>query len=84
MKSYQCHKVVKAARIVGIVVDNYGDARLELGPGSDPAVVVVSAAWMERHIPRAGGYYMAYGDAYSSYAPAKDFEDNYSALESQA
>ena len=32
---------------------------------------------MDRHKPKAGGYYVVYDDGYKSYSPAKAFEEGY-------
>lgn len=41
------------------------------------ARIAVSQAYVRKHNPEAGGYYVAYEDGYQSFSPAKAFEDGY-------
>lgn len=68
---FKCHKIVYAAKIVAIDFD----ARLDLAPHG---VVEVSTDWVHSKKPEVGGYYVVYDDGYTSYSPAKAFEDGYS------
>lgn len=40
----------------------------------------VSAKYVKKHKPEAGGYYVRYIDGYESYSPAKAFEEGYNRL----
>lgn len=42
--------------------------------------IVVSDEWVSKHNPEAGGYYVQYDDGYTSYSPAKAFEEGYTRL----
>jgi hypothetical protein len=93
MPQYKCHKVVQAAKIVGIEqarstpsehandAQAFHAARLQLEFSSlTGGSVHVDEAWMEKHRPQAGGYYVLYDDGYASYSPAKAFEEGYTRL----
>ena len=84
LPEYVCHKVVRAAKIVsmGIGPEPGPDTplgtrrgiRLALGGA---AHVDVSQLWVTSKTPQVGGYYVQYDDGYSSYSPAKAFEEGY-------
>ena len=38
----------------------------------------VDAAYVRKHQPKVGGYYVAYKDGYKSFSPAEAFEEGYS------
>jgi hypothetical protein len=69
---YQCHKQVRAARIVEIAKDQI---RLEIG-GRLVWWDVGSTWLLDRHAA-VGGYFVQYSDDYESYSPAKAFEEGY-------
>lgn len=80
---YRCHKVVRAAKITGALVDEGDGFTLQLG--EIDGRLNVSAEWMGRHAPAGGvvtgGYYVVYADGYSSFSPAKAFEEGYARIE---
>lgn len=88
MKTYQCHKRVKAAKISGIQ-DNGGHyTRLHFvcvdGLGGDPdfdpnsiGAVDVDQSFIAKHKPAVGDYYVVYEDGYASISPAHAFESGY-------
>lgn len=43
-------------------------------------VFAVTRAYLMKHDPKPGGYYVLYGDGYDSYSPAQAFEEGYSRL----
>ena len=43
--------------------------------------IKVDRAYMNKHKPEVGGYYLRYEDGYESWSPAKAFEDGYSLIE---
>ncbi len=51
-----------------------GSALLTHEDGSSLRVV---RAFMDKHEPQVGGYYVLYEDGYQSYSPAKAFEEGY-------
>lgn len=77
MKQYQSHKIVEAAKIIGIE-----ETCLHLDDGSSVDKV---PDWILRHSPEIGGYYVTYDfkteGAYSSYSPAGVFEKGYAPVE---
>lgn len=71
---WKCHKEVWAARIVS--TDYATDSvMLEGGIVLEPGV-----AWMNKHRPQAGGYFVRYADGYESYIPAAAFEEGYTRI----
>lgn len=82
MPRYKCHKEVWALKIKSIVA-------VDLDPDSTPEIYEITpeeegygpfnvlSEYVLKHNPKAGGYYVLYGDGYASYSPAKPFEDGY-------
>ena len=77
---YRSHKVVSAFKIGEVREESLGSG-LEFtlvpkqhGIGSG---VVVSAAYVAKHDPQVGGYYVLYPDGYESWSPAEAFEQGY-------
>lgn len=76
---YQCHKRVRAVKI--------GSVQLMQGPASPDSygallhnacgAIRVNGMYVEKHNPKAGGYYVLYEDGYESYSPAEAFESGY-------
>jgi hypothetical protein len=76
---YQCHKKVRAAKILEVENRHHGnglDLRLEGG-----SAVTVSATWLAANPKLAvGGYFVHYcenADDYTAYSPAGPFESGY-------
>lgn len=46
----------------------------------DYAPFEVDWAFMAKHKPEAGGYYVVYDDGYKSFSPAKAFEEGYTLI----
>lgn len=74
---YKCHKEVRAAKINLLIGEREG-VRLNFEDGYPP--VHVSAEWLEKHGAGAGGYYVVYDDGYTSFSPAKAFEEGYTRI----
>lgn len=81
MPEYKCHKLVRAAKITGVALDddtmtdqgavtvlNFGDIGLSK---------TVYPDWVKKHEPKIGGYFVEYEDGYTSYSPAEAFESGY-------
>ncbi len=68
---YTCHKRVRALKIesVDLRVLHFADKRY--------APIEATVWYMLKHRPEAGGYYVVYEDGYTSYSPAKAFEEGY-------
>lgn len=73
MNRYKSHKEVDAFLIDEIVP---GDAFTSL-LGIDGSSVTVDRAYMDKHKPQVGGYYVRYADGYESWSPAEAFEEGY-------
>lgn len=89
MPRYKSHKEVWALKIGAIAFD-YDKAHAEnretdgsamLTP-TDPgyAPFRVDAAYLRKHDPQVGGYYVVYTDGYKSYSPAAAFENGYTPI----
>lgn len=79
---YMCHKIVEASKITEIYkqhLDKDENQYIKLESG-EISGFVASKEWMERHKPEVGGYFVKYADGYTSYSPAKAFEEGYTAL----
>ena len=75
LPEYLCHKIVRAAKIVGVALSpTPGFHRLAL---EGAAHVDVTRMWYGNRAPQPGGYYVQYKDGYSSYSPAEAFEAGY-------
>lgn len=79
MKKYRSHKLVEAGKIKAI--EELGDDGLGTTETclllDDGWHVAVSDAYMAKHNPQIGGYYVRYADGYESWSPAKAFEEGY-------
>ena len=95
MPQYQCHKKVWALKIAAIevirpTIDELqallnGGAVPDLGAVITPAEqgfapFPVTKAYMDKHDPQVGGYYVVYDDHYKSFSPARAFEEGYTRL----
>jgi hypothetical protein len=78
MPKYKCHKEVHALKIKEIEFLATPNADATITPAEEGyAPFSVSAEWVNKHNPEVGGYYVVYDDGYSSWSPAKAFEDGY-------
>lgn len=84
---YECHKRVRAAKIlaIGDLTDGRAGLRLELEGGT---FRVVGYAWMLKHnltpANKVSGYFVEYADGYTSWSPTKAFEEGYQLLRENA
>lgn len=72
---YKSHKEVQALKIA----DVDGVYLTPEDPRFKP--FEVSQAYIERHKPQVGGYYVVYADGYESFSPAPAFEEGYTLVE---
>jgi hypothetical protein len=81
MPRYQCHKRLYALKIAGISLpqNEAGDAELAF-TDEGYAPKLMPRAWLDKHNPEVGGYYVVYDDGYESFSPAKAFEEGYTRL----
>lgn len=87
MPKYKCHKEVHALEIAKITFDE-DEARKEGRETTGEAIIVpadegyapfkVSAEYVVKHRPLAGGYYVVYEGGYKSWSPKEAFEKGYS------
>jgi hypothetical protein len=78
LPQWNCHKKVRAAKITalrpgGIDPANNRGTILTF----DGYEIQVSAHFMIKHKPEAGGYFVVYADGYQSFSPAAAFEAGY-------
>lgn len=80
MPLYDCHKQVRAMKIVAISTQNdFGQCDLLLeAPDGTKATTLIGSEFLNKHDPHVGGYYVAYQDGYTSFSPAEAFEAGYS------
>lgn len=87
LPKYKCYKEVWALKIKAIDRDNPGENQETDGSAmitpedSRYAAFKVDHAYMSKHKPEVGGYYVSYKDGYKSYSPAKAFEEGYTLIE---
>lgn len=82
MPLYECHKKVWALKIAHVEDNRDAGADgglLHINDGHF-APVQVDAAYLAKHNPEAGGYYVVYADGYRSYSPAVAFEAGYTLI----
>lgn len=81
LPKYKCHKVVQAGKILRMDIDKFGNYVLDIEDAGGP--ITVTDAFMHRHRPQVGGYYVRYEDGYESFSPAKAFENGYTRIEEE-
>jgi hypothetical protein len=77
---YQCHKQVWALKIEEIMPARDNDGALIVPADDAYADFEVDAAYIQKHKPEVGGYYVVYDDGYKSFSPAKAFEEGYTRI----
>ena len=82
MPKYKCHKVVAAVKIKYLKIDEYAknDGAMVVPTDGSLEDFPVSQEFINKHKPKAGGYYVVYEDGYQSYSPADAFESGYTKL----
>lgn len=81
---YQSHKIVWALKIKSVLPAEspdgvcHGGVIVPADAGHHP--FTVSADFMDKHQPAAGGYYVLYNDGYASFSPKEAFEQGYTRL----
>ena len=90
MPQYQSHKKVWALKIASVAYDKDAaiadgnretDGSAVITPAESPyAPFVVTADYVRRHNPQAGGYFVQYEDGYTSFSPADAFEGGYTRI----
>ena len=88
MPKYKCHKEVWGLKIDKIVKDS----DMAVGRETDGSAMIYPAeegyapfrvdhAYVVKHKPVVGGYYVVYEGGYKSFSPADAFEGGYSKIE---
>lgn len=82
---YKCHKEVHALKIESVKDptepgDETDGSRILIFSEKPFAPIRVNHEYVRKHKPEAGGYYVVYEDGYTSFSPAKAFEDGYTRL----
>lgn len=77
MPRYKCHKEVHALKIAAIGKCENDDVWIITPSDIGFAPFHVTQHYMDKHDPRAGGYYVVSEDNYKSYSPAKVFEEEH-------
>lgn len=77
LPKYISHKEVRALKIEGVEWSAAAQQYTLHFEDSSFESVTVSKEWVDSKGPRAGGYYVVYADGYSSFSPAKAFEEGY-------
>ena len=85
LPQYVSHKKVWALEIgmIDAVLNGPGENHFSLIYPADTryAPIKVDFEYMNKHNPKAGGYYVVYADGYKSWSPAKAFEEGYTLVE---
>lgn len=83
MKKYLCHKTVEAEKIAAITSKEEGGAVLvgRTEDGSYFTIATVDQAYLDKHDPQPGGYFVVYENGYQSWSPADVFEAGYVEVE---
>ena len=80
MPRYRCHKEVWALKIESITGNESDGSAVIVPEDAGYAEFTVDAAYLRKHNPQAGGYYVVYKDGYKSFSPADAFEDGYARI----
>jgi hypothetical protein len=83
MPRYKSHKTVHALKIKNVVLHH--PEKPSTGATITPedvgyAPFEVDHAYVDKHSPQIGGYYVVYDDGYKSFSPAKAFEEGYTRI----
>lgn len=76
---WKCHKIVRAVKIKAIQQNVMGPGAFidAEGPITNFAV---DQAYLLKHNPQPGGYFVVYEDGYESFSPAEAFEAGYTQI----
>lgn len=84
LPKYQCHKIVTAGKIRQIDLEPNGNGgailKFESNPDTKYEDIMVEQAYLDKHNPQIGGYYVVYEDGYESFSPTDAFESGYSLI----
>ena len=85
MPKYRSHKEVWALKRLEIQdhtpAGQESDGSRTIVPADEAfAPFRIDLAYVQKHSPQAGGYYVVYKDGYRSWSPAEAFENGYSRI----
>ncbi len=80
LPTYRSQKTVNAFKIKKVELASHGGALLYPEEDGVPHVAV-DAAYVKRHDPKTGGYYVRYPDGYESWSPAEAFESGFTRVD---
>ena len=85
LPKYRSHKEVWALKIKAIEPDGSAPPGAAgsclMTPEEDGyAPIRLDEAYVRKHNPQAGGYYVVYPDGYTSWSPAQSFEEGYTLI----
>ena len=83
MPKYKSHKIVWALKVIGVTDpskpnEETDGSRVLTFVDGDYENIRVDRAYVQKHDPQPGGYYVLYKDGYKSFSPAEAFEEGYS------
>lgn len=81
LPKYKSHKVVWALKIKNIDVQSDMGGALIHPEDMTYQPFGVSQAYLDKHEPKVGGYYVVYEDGYQSWSPGDAFENGYTLVE---
>lgn len=83
LRRWRSHKIVEGGEITDIKrdTDAVGAYTLVVAGADGSVDVAVTAAWIDRHSPRIGWYFVRYEDGYESASPEEAFVGGYSEVE---
>lgn len=80
VKRYKCHKEVQAFKIEEINDHHNPDIVATQIIKGEGVTIALNVSWLNKHRVEIGGYIVIYKDGYTSFSPAKAFEDGYTEL----
>ena len=81
LPQYRCHKVVRAAEIIGVRSVNDRTSLLCLNTGGCSMIhTQVPTTMFARYTPVKGDFYVIYDDGYASISPRGPFKEGYDLL----
>jgi len=83
LPKWQSHKIVRAAKILGVREYNVARGDQALFLEGNLTVTPPAAWWGRAGEVYVGGYYVVYDDGYASWSPAAAFEAGYTKLQEQ-
>lgn len=85
LPTYRSIKLVKAAKITRLErIDEQQCNVITVDTGRRHADIQVTDAWLQKHEPQVGGYFVVYQDGYCSYSPSVPFEKGHIRIDSPA